>query len=176
MSSKSSIPSYARIVQEKFIPNITEYWHHQVRFGIQALTIKPFVSLASNARSTIAHPDTASSNIDRLVKNAGLARQLRKAVAGLGIITPRSILACDHSTMNGLLTFMGAIQTKKGRAIPCVAETLYSQALPSGDDTSKRNQKLRKARKEADIHLLRPSPWLSGTVSERFRLLAEAGI
>jgi hypothetical protein len=100
MSSKFSIPAYARIIQQQIIPNITDYWHHQVRFGVQALTIKPFVSLASNARSTIAHPDTASSNIDRLVKNARLARELRKAVAGLGMITPKSILACDHSTMN----------------------------------------------------------------------------
>jgi hypothetical protein len=79
--------------------------------------------------------------------------KLGKVVAGLGIITPKSILACDHSTMNGLLAFMGAIQTKKGRAIPCMLETLYSQALPAGDDTSKRNQKLRADRKKAGIHL-----------------------
>jgi hypothetical protein len=123
MSSQFSIPSYARIVRQQILPNITDYWHHPVRFGMQALTVKPFVSLASNARSTIAHPDTASSPIDRRVKNAGLAHELRRVVAGLGIITPRSILAGDHATMNGLLTFMGAIQTKKGRAIPWVAET-----------------------------------------------------
>jgi hypothetical protein len=152
MSSNVIIPAYAYTIQQQLIPAVAEHWRHQVRFGLQALTIKPFVSLASNARATIAHPDTASTNMDRLVANAGLARQLSAVVAGLGIITPRSILACDHSDMNGLLTFMGAIQTKKGRAIPCMLETLYSQFLP-GAEASKRKQKLRQARKEANIHL-----------------------
>lgn len=153
MSSKVIIPAYAHIIQHQLIPSLPEYWHHQVRFGVQALTIKPFVSLASNARATIANPDTASTNMDRLVANAGLAHELGKVVAGLGIVTPRSILACDHSDMNGLLTFMGAVQTGKGRAIPCVLTTLYSQHLPAGDEASKRKQTLRLARKEAGIHL-----------------------
>jgi hypothetical protein len=152
MSSKVIIHSYARTVRQLLSP-IPEYWHHQVKFGLQALTIKPFVSLASNARATIANPDTASTNMDRLVANAGLASELGKVITKLGVITPKSILACDHSTMNGLLSFMGAVQTGKGRAIPCVLETLYSQVLPAGDDTSKRNQKLRSDRKEAGIHL-----------------------
>ena len=152
MSSKVIIPAYAHTVQQQLIPALPEYWRHQVRFGVQALTIKPFVSLASNARATNSHPDTASTNMDRLVANAGLARALGRIVADLGIITPRSILACDHSDMSGLLTFMGAIQTRKGRAIPCVLETLYSQFLP-GHGTSKRKQQLRQARKEAGIQL-----------------------
>jgi hypothetical protein len=153
MSSKVIIPSYAYTIQQQLLPALSECWHHQVRFGLQALTIKPFVSLASNARATIAHPDTASTNMDRLVANAGLARELSTVVAGLGMVTSRSVLACDHSDMNGLLTFMGAIQTKRGRAIPCVLETLYSQFLPASTDASKRKQKLRQARKEAGIHL-----------------------
>jgi hypothetical protein len=153
MSSRVIIPAYAHTVQQQLLPAFPDYWHHQVRFGVQALTIKPFVSLASNARVTIANPDTASTNMDRLVANAGLARELGKVISNLGIITSKSILACDHSTMNGLLAFMGAVQTGKGRAIPCVLETLYSQVLPAGDDTSKRNQKLRLDRKEAGIHL-----------------------
>jgi transcriptional regulator with XRE-family HTH domain len=153
MSSRFTISSYARTVQERFIPALPDYWVHQFRFGVAALTLKPFVSLASNARSTIEHPDMASTNMDRLVGNGGLATKLSEIVAGLGIITARSILACDHSTMNGLMTFMGAIQTRRGRAIPCVLETLYSQVLPASDTTSKRNQKLRQARKAAGIHL-----------------------
>ena len=153
MSSKVIIPAYAHIIQQQLIPALPEYWRHQVRFGIQALTIKPFISLASNARATITNPDTASTNMDRLVGNAGLARELSRIVAGMGMITPRSILACDHSDMNGLLTFMGAVQTGKGRGIPCTLETLYSQFLPAGNQSSKRKQKLRQARLEAGIHL-----------------------
>lgn len=152
MSSKFIIPAYAQTIQQQVLPELPEYWHHQVRFGVQALTIKPFVSLASNARQTIANPDTAGTNMDRLVANEDLARGLSKVVAGLGVITPSSIVACDHSDMNGLLAFMGAVQTRRGRAIPCVVETLYSQFLPA-NDTSKRKQKLRQDRKEANIHL-----------------------
>jgi len=153
MSSRFIIPAYTHTVQQQIVPKLPEYWRHQFKFGVQALTIKPFVSLASNARSTIANPDTASTNMDRLVGNEGLARELGKVVASLGIITPRSILACDHSDMNGLLAFAGAIQTGKGRAIPCVLETLYSQFLPGSDNASNRKQKLRQARSEANIHL-----------------------
>ena len=152
MSSKFIIPAYAQTIQQQVLPELPEYWHHQVRFGIQALTIKPFVSLASNARQTIANPDTAGTNMDRLVANEELAGELRRTVVGLGIITPHSILACDHSDMNGLLAFMGAVQTRKGRGIPCVLETLYSQFLPA-DAGPKRKQKLRQARAEAGIHL-----------------------
>src|SRR5471030_3102564 len=97
MSSRVTIPSYARTIQEMFIPALPDYWAHQFKFGFQALTLKPFVSLASNARQTIAHPDTASTTMDRLAGNEGLAKALAGTVAGLGIVTPRSILACDHS-------------------------------------------------------------------------------
>ncbi len=153
MSSKVTIPAYARIVQQQFIPALPDYWSHLLRFGIQALTLKPFVSLASNARQTIAHPDTASTTMDRLVGNSGLAKALAQTVASLGMITPRTILACDHSTFNGLMAFVGAIQTRRGRAIPCLVETLYSQHLPAGKTAPKRKQKLRLARKAAGIRM-----------------------
>ncbi|MEK7152782.1 MAG: transposase [Patescibacteria group bacterium] len=153
MSSRVTISSYARIIQQQFIPALPEYWGHLFRFGVQALTLKPFVSLASNARQTIAHPDTASTTMDRLVANQGLAGALARTVAGLGMIAPKSILACDHSTFNGLMAFVGAIQTRRGRAIPCLIETLYSQHLPATTTAPKRKQKMRAARKEADIRM-----------------------
>src|SRR5664279_1822976 len=111
MSSKVNISAYARIIQQQFIPALPTYWTHLFRFGVQALTLKPFVSLASNARQTIAHPDSASTTMDRLVGTEGLAKALAKAVAGSDIVTPKSILACDHSTFNGLMAFVGAVQT-----------------------------------------------------------------
>ena len=153
MSSRVNISAYARIIQQQFIPTLPEYWGHLFRFGVQALTLKPFVSLASNARQTIAHPDTASTTMDRLAGNEGLANALAKAVAGLGIVRPKSILACDHSTFNSLMAFVGAIQTRRGRAIPCVIETLYAQQLPAGDTAPKRKQHLRLARKAAGIRM-----------------------
>ena len=99
--------------------------------------------------------------MDRLAGNEGLAKALATTVAGLGIVTPKSILACDHSVFNGLMTFMGAIQTRKGRAIPCVIETLYAQQLPAGDTAPKRKQKLRRARKDAGIGCMTRRSWPS---------------
>jgi hypothetical protein len=153
MSSRINISAYAQIIQKQFIPVLPGYWSHLFRFGVQALTLKPFVSLASNARQTISNPDTASTTMDRLVSNNGLAQALAKAVAELGVVTPKSILACDHSTFNGLMAFVGAVQTRKGRAIPCVIETLYAQQLPAGDTAPKCKQQLRLARKEAGIRM-----------------------
>jgi hypothetical protein len=153
MSSSVNISAYARIIQQQFIPALPEYWGHLFKFGVQALTLKPFVSLASNARQTVANPDTASTTMDRLVGNPGLAKALAQTVAGLGMITPRTILACDHSTFNGLMAFVGAIQTRRGRAVPCLVETLYSQHLPASTTAPKRKQKLRLARKAVGIRM-----------------------
>jgi hypothetical protein len=179
MSSRVTIPAYTRIIQEKFIPALPEYWRHQFRFGVQALTLKPFVSLASNARQTVAHPDTAGTTMDRLASNQGLAKNLARVVANLGMITPKSILACDHSVLNGLMTFMAAIQTGKGRAIPCLVETLYAQQLPATSTAPKRKQKLRQARKEASIRIydqaLAVLEELAGTLGFWPRLVFDRG-
>ena len=55
----------------------------------------------------------------------------------------------DHSDMNGLTALVGAIQTRKGRAIPCMIETTYSDRLSARDDAPPRRKLLRKARAEA---------------------------
>ena len=47
--------------------------------------------------------------------------------------------------MNGLVAFVGAIQTRHGRALPCLVEATYSDRLPSTPDAPLRKQALRKA-------------------------------
>lgn len=143
MPSKIIIPSCAQIVQEQLIPTIPSRWTTQFRFGVHALTLKPFMSLASNARQTVANPDTASTKMDRLIQNAGLAETLGDMVSRLGLVQPSSLLNCDHSDFNGLMAFVGAVQTHKGRAIPCLVETTYSPRLPAHEDAPKRKQEMR---------------------------------
>jgi Transposase DDE domain len=136
------------------MPQITSKWRGQLSFGIQALTLKPFASLASNARQTVGNPDTAGTKMDRLVSNAGLAEALSAAVANLGFIRPSSIVACDHSDFNGLMAFVGAVQTRRGRAVPCLVETTYSPRLPArNDDVPMRKKKLRQAYRQLDYNL-----------------------
>lgn len=153
MPSPKIIPSCAKIVQQQLLPQIPPRWRHQFRFGVAALTLKPFGSLASNARQTVAHPDTASTKIDRLTCNAGLVSAISQAAMGLGYVHPTSIVVCDHSDFNGLSAFVGAVQTRRGRAIPCLVETTYSPRLPAHPDAHKREQAMRRARQEAGVRL-----------------------
>lgn len=150
MPSRKIIPSCAQLVQHQILPKIPPRWQSQFRFGIQALTLKPFVSLASNARQTVANSSTASTKMDRLTGNVGLAAAIGGSVQQLGIIHPNSLVNCDHSDFNGLTAFVGAIQSKRGRAIPCLVATTYSPRLPAHPDAPKRKQKLRAARSQLD--------------------------
>ena len=153
MPSPKIIPSCSRIVQQQLLPQIPPRWRHQFKFGVQALTLKPFASLASNARQTVTHPDTASTKMDRLTCNEGLADALAGAVCGLGYVQPSSIVACDHSDFNGLSAFVGAVQTRRGRAIPCLVATTHSPRLPAHDRAPRRKQAMRRARLGAGIKL-----------------------
>jgi hypothetical protein len=153
MPSNKIIPACAQIVQNQIQPSIPARWRSQYRFGIQALTCRPFVSLASNARQTVPHPDTASTKMDRLVGNAGLASALGAAACNLGFVTPRSLVNCDHSQFGGLLAFVGAVQTGKGRAIPCLVNTTYWAGLPAHEDAPKSRQRMRAAYKALDYGL-----------------------
>ena len=150
MPSKQIIPKCSQIIQQQLLPHIPKRWRGQFRFGVQALTLKPFSSLASNARQTVANPATASTKMDRLINNLGLAEAISEVVTRLGIIHPSSLINCDHSDFNGLTAFVGAIQTKKGRAIPCMVATTYSQRLPAHDRAPKRKQKMRAARSKLE--------------------------
>jgi len=153
MPSPKIIPSCANIVQRNLLPNIPSKWRHQFKFGVQALTLKPFSSLASNARQTVRNPHTASTKIDRLIGNLGLAEALSAAAVNLGFIHPTSIVACDHSDFNGLSAFVGAVQTRRGRAVPCLIEAAYSLRLPAHNQTTKRKQAMRQARHELGENL-----------------------
>lgn len=83
---------------------------------------------------------------ERLLANTRLAGHLATVFDSLGRVKPGSFVNIDHSDMNGLTALVGAIQTRNGRAIPCMVETTYSDRLPSLPDTPPRKQALRRAR------------------------------
>lgn len=153
MPSQAIIPSSIRTIQTKFTPQIPKRWQYQFQFGIQTFTLKPFKSLASNARQTVAHPDTASTKVDRLTQNQGLTEALAGMVARLGVVTPSSLVNCDHSDFKGLMAFVGAVQTGKGRAVPVLVGTGYSPRLSALATAPKRTQALRQAYRRQEYHL-----------------------
>ncbi len=96
----------------------------------------------------IANSETAARKSERLFANTGLADQLGSVFDSLGLVRSSSYINVDHSDMNGLTALAGALQTRHGRAIPCLLETTYSDRLPSTPEAPKRKQALRRARTE----------------------------
>jgi hypothetical protein len=89
--------------------------------------------------------------------NEGLAAILPVAVARMciraGLVTPASLVNCDHSDFDGLVAFVCAVQTGRGRAVPIYAGTGYSGKLPAHPDASPRKRKLRAEYNQRELNL-----------------------
>jgi IS4 transposase len=99
----------------------------------------------------LSNANTAARKSERLLANSKLAEHLATVFDGLGLVQPSSFVNVDHSDMNGLTALVGAVQTRKGRAVPCMVETTYSDRLSARDDAPPRRRLLRKARTEARL-------------------------
>lgn len=143
------VRSVRRITQKQILAKVPPRWKEQFNFGLRAYSLKPFQSAASNARGVVINPATAATKTDRLLANIKLAEHLSAVLNTLGLVKPSSFVNCDHSDMNGLTAFVGAVQTRKGRAIPCLTDTTYSDRLSAREDAPPRRKLLRAARAEA---------------------------
>lgn len=135
-------------VQNQLMPAVPKRWQPQLSFGLQAYGLRAFQSASGNARMTVANEHTAARKAERLFQNTRLTDCLGTVFDSLSLVKPSSFLNVDHSDMNGLTALVGAIQTRKGRAIPCVIEATYSDRLPSMSDAPPRKRALRGARTE----------------------------
>lgn len=133
------------ITQKQLIPQVTNKWLPQFNFGLQAYTLQEFTSATGNARMVSPNPNTASSKSRRLLKNSRLAEHLGMVFDGLGLVKPSSFVNIDHSDFNGLMALAGAVQTRKGRALPCLVEVTYANRLTARDDAPPRKKALRAA-------------------------------
>jgi hypothetical protein len=138
-------------------PEIPKLWRKQFLFGYKAMALKPITSLNANARSVIPVRNTAESTMTRTLHNEGLPAILAVTVAKLaarsGLVTPDSLVNCDHSDFDGLIAFVCAVQTGKGRAVPVYANVGYSGKLPAHDAAPARKQKLRRRYNQQDLSL-----------------------
>jgi hypothetical protein len=145
MPSTNIVRDIRVLIQNKLLPATSPKWAMQLAFGLQAYGLHAFQSVAGNARMTVANPHTANRKSERLMKNVKLAGQLGTVFDSLGLVHPSSYVNVDHSDMNGLVAFVGAVQTRHGRALPCLVEATYSDRLPSTPDAPPRKQALRRA-------------------------------
>lgn len=133
------------LIQSTLLPTVAAKWMTQVTFGLQAYALMPFASAAGNARSVVPNHNTASSKARRLLTNVRLAEHLGVVFDGFNLIRTGSFVNVDHSDMHGLLALVAAMQTRKGRALPCMVETTYSEKLSARDNAPPREKALRKA-------------------------------
>lgn len=136
-------------IQKQLLPRVPKHWVQQFSFGLQAYGLRAFQSASGNARMVGEKTATAIRKKERLFTNSGLADQLGKIFDSLGLVKPSSFVNIDHSDMNGLTALVGAVQTRKGRALPCMVETTYSDRLSAREDAPPRRKLLRTARTEA---------------------------
>lgn len=148
MSSKDIVRGIRKDIQSKLLPAVNRYWRSQLDFGLQAYGLRAFQSATGNARMVVRNPETAARKSERLFANTGLADQLGIVFDSLQLVRPGSYVNVDHSDMNGLTALVGAVQTRNGRAVPCLVETTYSDRLPSTATAPQRKQALRRARTE----------------------------
>lgn len=148
MSSTDIVRDIRTLTQTKLIPVVPKKWLPQFRFGLNAFGLRPFQSAGSNARSVVANSNTAATKSDRLLANVRLAEQLASVCDALCFVKRSSFVNIDHSDMHSLTALVGAVQTRKGRAIPCMVETTYALQIPAHSDRP-RIQHLRQAMKRA---------------------------
>lgn len=144
MPSPNIVRDIRTQVDTKILPTVKTKWIPQFSFGLQAYSLKPFQSAASNARSVVPNNATASTKADRLLANTDLADAFGRTFDTLKLVKQSSFVAVDHSDMHGLTALVGAVQTRKGRAIPCMVETTYALQIPAHSPLPSK-QKLRRA-------------------------------
>lgn len=133
--------------QKLLMPQVPKRWSKQFSFGLQAYGLKPFQSAGSNARSVVVNVHTAATKTDRLLANSRLADQFGTVFDAFNLVKHGSYVNVDHSDMHGLTALVGALQTRNGRAIPCMVETTYALHIPA-DSNKPRWQRFRRAMTE----------------------------
>jgi hypothetical protein len=147
MPSGNIVRDIRTLIQNNIVPSVQRRWSKQLSFGLQAYGLRAFQSASGNARMVGANTHTAMRKAERLFKNVSLTDRLGTVFDSLGLVHPGSFVNIDHCDMNGLTALVGAVQTRKGRALPCLVETTYAQHIPAtgSKKSTPRWQKLRTA-------------------------------
>lgn len=168
MSPTAIVRNSRTLIQNKLIGAVPTKWWFQLTFGLEAFSLRPFQSAGSNARSVVANANTAASKVRRLLGNDKLANHLGTVFDQLNLVRPGSYVNIDHSDFDGLTALVGAVQTRNGRAIPCMVETTYALHIPAHEDASPRWKSLRQ-----DMQFARASQSFTGHTIDALQDLAD---
>lgn len=167
MPSPHIVRDSRSLIQNKLMAVVPTKWWPQASFGLEAFALRPFQSAGSNARAVVANSNTAASKMLRLLGNHKLADHLGLVFDQFQLVKPGSFVNIDHSDFDGLTALVGAVQTKNGRAIPCLVDTTYAHCIPADSD-SRRWQQLRQ-----DMLFCRQSQSFTGHTIDALQSLAD---
>ncbi len=138
-----------------------------VAFGLSAYSLTPYQSAASNARRVVTKHSTACRKSERLLANKQIGDELNEVLIDQVNITPSSIINVDHTDSDLLTSLVGAVQTRKGRAVPVFAQSTYSDRIPSfgSRHSTKRTDQLRQDR-QAERSALSFSAHITSTIEQ----------
>lgn len=170
MPSDNIVADARRLIQNKLLPTVPTKWWPQLSFGLEAFALQPFQSAGSNARLVVSNPHTAASKVRRLLANDKLAAKLGVVFDQLNLIRSGSYVNIDHSDFDGLTALVGAVQTRNGRAIPCMVETTYALHIPGAGS---RNDTPRWKRLRTDMKFARASQSFTGHTIDALQDLAD---
>jgi hypothetical protein len=168
MSSTDIVRDCHALIQNKLLTAMPKKWRPQLKFGFQAYSFTTYQSATGNARRVIANPNTAARKSERLLANEKLATRLGTVFDQLKLVKPGSYVNVDHSDMHGLTALVGAMQTRNGRAIPCMVETTYALHIPAHADASSRWQRLRR-----DMQAARRAQSFTGHTIDALQTMAD---
>ena len=137
MSPTDIVAGVRQLTQNKLLTAVPKKWLPQFSFGLQAYGLRAFQSATGNARMVVGNAATAATKTDRLLANNRLAGRFGAVFDTLGLVKPSSFVNVDHSDMHGLMALVGALQTRKGRAVPCLVEATYASTISSVSDKPK---------------------------------------
>jgi len=170
MSSTDIVADARLLTKNKLLPSLPSKWREQLSFGLEAFALRPFQSAGSNARAVVSNTNTAASKVRRLLGNQKLAERLDVVFGQLELVKPDSYVNIDHSDFNGLTALVGAVQTRNGRAIPCMVETTYALHIPAqGSAKSAR----RWDRLRTDMQFARAQQSFTGHIIDALQTLAD---
>jgi hypothetical protein len=149
MSSPSIVRGIRTRIQNQLLPGVPNRWQAQLSFGLQAYGLRAFQSASGNARMVVANAHTGLRKAERMFQNTSFTDCLGSVFDQLGLVKPNSYVNVDHSDMHGLTALVGAVQTRKGRAVPCMVETTYAHHIPAHEDAAPYWKKLRAAMQTA---------------------------
>ncbi|MEJ0073200.1 MAG: hypothetical protein WDN27_03940 [Candidatus Saccharibacteria bacterium] len=170
MSSTDIVRDSSSLIQNKLLPSVPTKWQEQLSFGLEAFALRPFQSAGSNARSVVANANTAASKVRRLLANHKLANHLGTVFDQLSLVKPSSYVNIDHSDFDGLTALVGAIQTRNGRAIPCMVETTYALHIPAAGS---RNDSSRWRTLRTDMQFARSQQSFTGHTIDALQTMAD---